>query len=192
MNRDLSFSATLHVFLFLALYWALVLRHPAPVTMELDLSQAPRIPAVASHHGFSKPTQAWAVPKHGLASPSRTTESAQEESTSPCPAPCPETPGDWVPADLAARQPRWTDGFITDEDYPKIAQRAGQDGKVLVAVYIDAAGSVRDVRLLQGSYPALNQVALDKLKTAHFDPAYDASGRPVPCRLILPIKFELN
>jgi TonB family protein len=53
-------------------------------------------------------------------------------------------------------------------------------------------GRVREARIVKGSYEALNKVALEKVKAARFEPARDAAGRPVPAKLLLPIRFELN
>jgi protein TonB len=91
-----------------------------------------------------------------------------------------------------ARKPRWIKNFITDRDYPRVAEREGKDGRVVLSVLIDETGLVRDVRLLTGSYEVLNDVALRKVWDAVFTPAYDHDGRPVPSKVALPIKFELD
>lgn len=194
-GSDLSFSLFIHLSLGLFLYWFLVIRQPKLLTLELDLTQAPRVPAtMAKPQGRPQPAKKWTAARKGVLAPApvQVTESAQEESVNPCPPPCPDTPGDFIPAGQAARQPRWVEGLIGDNDYPRVAQKAGQDGRVVLAVYIDTNGRVRDVRLLKGSYESLNQVALEKLKAARFEPARDASGQAIPCKLILPIRFELN
>jgi len=63
---------------------------------------------------------------------------------------------------------------------------------VVRIILIDLEGRVRDARLLQGGYDVLNEVALRKIREAIFAPAYDADNRPVPSRVILPIRFELR
>lgn len=90
------------------------------------------------------------------------------------------------------RHPRWIKNFITDKDYPRLAEREGKDGRVVLSVFIDETGLVKDVRLMQGSYEVLNEVALRKVKEAVFTPAYNDEGRPVPSKVALPIKFELQ
>jgi protein TonB len=97
-----------------------------------------------------------------------------------------------VPAGLAVSGPRWIEGFITDDDYPSEARRLGLQGSVLLAVFILADGSVRDVRVVKGTYEPLNQVALAKVRASRFTPATDGSGRAIPCKLMLPIRFELK
>jgi protein TonB len=93
---------------------------------------------------------------------------------------------------MTAQAPRLVGDFLTDADYPKLARRAGQDGRVLLTVFIEADGHVREARVVKGSYPVLNNVALEKIRTARFEPARDAAGRPVPAKVLLPIRFELN
>jgi TonB family protein len=191
---DLSLSLLIHASIGLVLYWLLVVRHPALMTMELDLSQAPRVAAPQGKpQGRPKPARAWTAARKGVLAPApaRVTESAQEETVNPCPPPCPDTPGDFVPASQAASQPRWIEGQFTGSDYPRVAAIANQDGLVKLSVFIDAEGRVRDVRLLKGSYEALNEAALRKVRAARFEPARDASGRAIPVELILPIRFQL-
>ncbi|MDC4225276.1 MAG: energy transducer TonB [Candidatus Manganitrophus sp.] len=91
-----------------------------------------------------------------------------------------------------ARLPRWVDNFIGPGDYPRKARRKGKDGQVLLSVFIDEIGRVRDVRLMQGADEALNEVALRKVREARFTPAYDEKGEPVACKVTLPIRFQLQ
>lgn len=100
--------------------------------------------------------------------------------------------GRYLSASEVARPPRWVGNLIGPGDYPRTARRRGKDGKVLLSVFIDEAGRVRDVRLLQGSDDILNEVALRKVREALFTPAYDAGGRPVACKVQLPIRFALE
>lgn len=181
--------------IFGLLYWLMVVRAAAPVTVELDLSEAPRLPAVAPRRSAARPVaRTWTAPVAGLApAPASASEAAESDDPAPtCPPPCPETPGAYVPAAMAARAPRWIAGFITDGDYPKVARQQGQDGRVLLSVFIQADGTVRDVKLLQGSYDELNRVALLKVRAARFEPARDDRGAPIPSKLLLPIRFELK
>lgn len=189
---SLGFSLGLHVLLIGVPYYFLVLRQPPAIVMELDLTQAPRR-APAKHPTRQAAKKIWTAPIAGLApAPTGATESAAADETPACPPPCPDTPGDFTPGAMTAQAPRWVEGFITDADYPKLARKAGQDGRVLLLVFIEADGHVREARVAKGSYPALNQVALDKVKAARFEPARDAAGRPVPAKVLLPIRFELN
>ncbi|NKE71729.1 energy transducer TonB [Candidatus Manganitrophus noduliformans] len=100
--------------------------------------------------------------------------------------------GRYLSAAQVAKLPQWVDNLITPRDYPRSARRRGKDGRVLLSVFIDAAGRVRDVRLLQGSDEALNEVALRKVREAVFTPAYNREGEPVACKVTLPIRFHLQ
>lgn len=98
----------------------------------------------------------------------------------------------YLSASQVARPPRWIGNLIGPGDYPRLARRQGKDGRVLLSVFIDEAGRVRDVRLLQGSYEVLNEVALRKVREAMFTPAQSREGRAVPCKVTLPIRFQLQ
>jgi protein TonB len=100
--------------------------------------------------------------------------------------------GRYLSSSEVAQLPRWVGNFITPRDYPRSARREGKDGRVLLSVFIDAAGRVRDVRLLQGRDEALNEVALRKAREAVFTPAYNQEGEPVACKVTLPIRFHLQ
>lgn len=104
----------------------------------------------------------------------------------------PGAAGRYLSAAQVAKLPRWVDNLITPRDYPRSARREGKDGRVLLSVFIDAGGRVRDVRLLQGSDEALNEVALRKVREAVFTPAYNQEGEPVACKVTLPIRFHLQ
>ncbi len=184
-----GFSVLVHAALLALLYFLFVFQWRRPVTVQLDLSMLPPPPSEPPLPAFRPRPRDSAAP-----APRPMTRTAQpgDEAPPACPPPCPRTPGAYLPAALAAQGPRWVSGFIQDSDYPRLAQKSGQDGLVVLAVYLDASGMVREVDLLKGSYPVLNEVALRKVKAARFSPARDAGGNAIPCKLILPIKFELE
>lgn len=103
------------------------------------------------------------------------------------PAPTPE-----VAAQVASRQPSWVGGMIDEGDYPMEMRKQKKEGKVIVELLINVAGKVDGVSILQGADPAFNQVVLEKLKDARFQPALDKSGQPMNCRVRLPISFKLD
>jgi protein TonB len=203
------------------LYYALVIDKPEPVEVEIDLSMVPMVPPDPAPPQPSVPSvpppppATWTLPEPEELPPPPVVE---EEPSEPEPPPTPvvaeatpEPPEVPMPpveqvaavsradaesrflsvAELA-RKPRWIKNFITDKDYPRVAEREGKDGRVVLTVFIDDTGLVEDVRLMQGSYEVLNEVALRKVREAVFTPAYDAEGRPVPSKVALPIKFELQ
>lgn len=209
-------STLVHATLASTLYYGLVLRKPAPIVAELDLSMVPLVPMAPNLGGGSgaKPAETWTVPKNAMDTvpqPPPFVETKEEvqnqESQNVLCSECPQNPttdmtgwgygsgegeGQYVPAEQAARKPRWIKKFITSQDYPLVARQQGKDGRVVMMVLIDSSGHVRDARLTQGSYEALNEVALRKVKEAIFSPAYDKNNQPISCKVTLPIRFELR
>lgn len=110
-----------------------------------------------------------------------------------CPPRCfMEGVGEYISGDAAFQKPCWIGNFIESSDYPRVAAEEGKDGKVILSVIIDREGRVRDAQMLAGKYEILNQVALQKVRSALFSPAYDKEGNPVACRVRVPILFQLR
>ncbi len=213
MNKSvlgITASAIFHLALGIGVKTFFITREPMPIFAELDLSMSSLVPILPNAGGKGgMRSEAWTVPKKGKSPiPERLPEISelkpvvQEDDN--CPEPChregsgtgiggsSEGAGVYIPASQTAKKPRWIGNPITSDDYPRVAREQGKDGRVVLSVLIDASGKVNDVRLLQGSYEALNSVALEKLRSATFTPAYDANGNAVACKVTLPIKFELK
>lgn len=200
-------SALAHAGAWAGLSYALGRYGSPAVVAELDLSMAAMLPPNPGGGRAARPAAAWTVPKHRPLPPSPVAQAPQlTDQADPllCPEPCAtstigiggggngQSQGLYIPASQAARQPRWIANFITSSDYPQIARQKGKDGRVVLSVLIDAHGLVRDVRLLQGAYEELNELALRKVRQAVFSPAYDADGHPMACNVKLPIRFVLE
>ena len=190
MFRSTAFSLAVHLLAYGLPYYFLVVRVPDSISVELDISPMPSAPRAASR-GTRPKTEDWSAAKT-IASALQAAAQAKADSDLACPPPCPDKPGDFVPAGLASSSPRWIEGFITDDDYPADARKLGIEGPVLLAVYIRMDGTVRDVRLVKGIYKSLNDTAINRVRASRFSPATDDSGKPVPCKMILPIRFELR
>ncbi len=93
---------------------------------------------------------------------------------------------------VASRQPSLVGGFIDENDYPLEMRKQKKEGRVIVELLINIEGKVDKVTILQGADPAFDQVVLDRLKDARFQPALDKAGEPMNCRVRLPISFKLN
>jgi len=191
MLRSTALSLAVHLLAYGLPYYFLVVLTPESATVELEFSPMPKVVRGGHSRPRSAPVEKWSVAKNAAAA-QRAAAKAEPTADSACPPPCPDRPGDFVPAGLAGSGPRWVEGFITDDDYPAEARRLGLEGSTLLAVYIRVDGTVRDVRLVKGAYEVLNRVALEKVRSSKFIPAMDDAGRPVPCKLILPIRFELK
>jgi len=72
--------------------------------------------------------------------------------------------------------------------YPATARRMGWEGKVVVAFHLLSDGSVRDVRVVQGSgYAALDREAIDAVRNASPFP-----HSPVEAEVITPVVYRLT
>ena len=168
--------------------------------MDIDLAGSSLLRQVLNPNNGQarrKPPEPWILSSGKYApapkaAPLTVTAEPEEIAGPACPPPCPETPGDWVPASSASRLPSWTAGLITEDDYPHEARRAGAEGRVVADVLIDAQGAVRNVTLVQGSRPDFDALVLERLKVSRFRPAMDSEGNPIACRLRLPVDFQLR
>jgi protein TonB len=76
--------------------------------------------------------------------------------------------------------------------YPRGARAAGIEGTVRVTALVDASGAVASAEVSSSSgHAALDRAALDEVLRTVFQPAVQ-NGKPVPCRLIIPIRFQLQ
>lgn len=76
-------------------------------------------------------------------------------------------------------------------EYPFLARRRKIEGKVVLAVFIDAAGKLTKVEVIEASDRTFADASLEALKKSTFLPAR-RNGRPVASRAILPIRFTLT
>lgn len=97
-------------------------------------------------------------------------------------------PGSGIPRLVAARY----DGTPTPASYPIAARRLGQQGVVVVEVWLDKEGK-QDKRLIKRSsgFALLDKAALEMVTKNRFLP-YSEGGIPKPSRLLLPIAFKLQ
>lgn len=77
--------------------------------------------------------------------------------------------------------------------YPPIAQRAGIEGRVIVELFIDRTGLVRQVVVLQEVPPdrGFGEAAVKAFTGIRGIPA-EANGEPVSCRFRYPVRFTLS
>jgi len=75
--------------------------------------------------------------------------------------------------------------------YPKIALDAGIEGTVIVQVYVDVNGRVKETNILRGLTPELDQAAIDAIKSTKFKSAM-ARGKPISVWISIPVNFRLN
>jgi protein TonB len=85
----------------------------------------------------------------------------------------------------AVTPPVQRSGSIISPDYPKAAYAAGAEGTVVFRLDVNAAGRVTGCAIERSSgHPALDSTACSlATRRFRFQPATDASGRPVPGQL---------
>lgn len=204
----LTVSACLHAAIYLGglelVAWQKIQKHPA---MEIDLHSSSlllRPPNARGQAAAVPPPEPWI-----LATAQSAVPAAVKPPTIPKPpVPEPEEPSgafvppgrpivselvtEWVPAAAASRIPEWIDGMITEEDYPADAKAQGKEGQVVATVFIDDAGKVQEVLILEGSTPEFVPLVTHRLKAARFRPALDQNDRPLAVRMTIPIVFKLD
>lgn len=76
--------------------------------------------------------------------------------------------------------------------YPKVAQRLGIEGRVIVQFIVERDGSITDVKILQGIGGGCDEEALRVLSKAPTWKPGKQRGKPVRQRMVLPIVFKLR
>lgn len=84
------------------------------------------------------------------------------------------------------------DGEPTPASYPIVARRLGQEGLVVVEVWLDKDGKQEKRQIKRSSgFALLDKAALDTVAKNRFLP-YSEGGIPKPSRLLVPIAFKLQ
>lgn len=76
--------------------------------------------------------------------------------------------------------------------YPAGARELGIQGKVFLSFVVDATGKVKDVKVVRGVDPSLDQEALRVVKAMPLWKPGKQSGRPVATMFNLPVNFKLQ
>ncbi|MBI5555504.1 MAG: energy transducer TonB [Elusimicrobia bacterium] len=76
--------------------------------------------------------------------------------------------------------------------YPALAKIKGLEAEVLSEVYIDAEGLPRKVMIVKSGGEDFDKATLESLQQSVFTPALSKEGQPVPVRVRIPFKFELD
>ena len=75
--------------------------------------------------------------------------------------------------------------------YPRLAQRKGIEGQVLMELMIDAEGRLMSASIKKSGGNGFDEAALEAVRKAIFRPATQ-NGRPATCIVLLPIHFTLR
>lgn len=76
-------------------------------------------------------------------------------------------------------------------EYPRVAQKAGIEGRVFVQFVVDENGDVINPTVIRGRHPLLDAEALRVIKTAKFEPGRQR-GKAVKVQMAMPISFVLK
>lgn len=76
--------------------------------------------------------------------------------------------------------------------YPLEAKQAKLEGIVILEASVDTAGRVKNARALRGEPMGLTEAAIAAVTQWEFEPAKDASGKPVEVVFTLTIRFALQ
>ncbi|MBU1242625.1 energy transducer TonB [Myxococcota bacterium] len=94
-----------------------------------------------------------------------------------------------IPSKLAVPPKRLS---FPQVDYPEGAKHLGLEGKVKLKLVIDRTGKVIRVEVLAGLHPLLDRAAAAAARSARYDPAKDAQGRPMESTATVTVRFELE
>lgn len=96
--------------------------------------------------------------------------------------------------ELVTEAPKFGAAYLQNPapDYPSLARRKGEQGRVLLQVLVSETGKAEKVQIDTGSgYSSLDQAALEAVRKWSFIPA-KKGNRPVSAYVIVPVRFSLN
>lgn len=123
--------------------------------------------------------------------PVEQTAPAEPEPTPPAPAPK-AAPAPSAPTPVTP--PRTDAAHLNNPapQYPALSRRLGEQGRVMLDVYILPDGSVGEIKLNKSSgFPRLDNAALQAVKTWKYVPA-KRGDKPIPFWYVQPVSFVLN
>lgn len=170
---------------------------PAPATTPIQPLPQPRqaLPRSRPVNPAAplRPTAASSGPPTALAAPANPTTSnavpTGSSATSASDAPPPTKVGN---GPLTA--PRFDADYLENPKptYPALSRRMGEEGKVVLRVFVDATGRVGKLEILHSSsFPRLDQAALQAVGQWRFVPARQG-GEPLAAWVQVPLVFRLD
>jgi len=115
----------------------------------------------------------------------------------PAPAPAPPGPADAAPAGGGSgglTQPIFNADYLDNPApmYPGLSRRQGEQGRVILRVLVNAAGSADEVQIRTSSgFPRLDESARDTVRRWRFVSA-KRGAEPVAAWVLIPISFRLE
>jgi periplasmic protein TonB len=147
-----------------------------PITPETRVITAAPSPAPA-------PFVAPPPPEPVLPEPAPVVVAAPVAPVAPPPAPAP-------PRNLSASSVQYLEQLPVE--YPRLSKRLGETGVVMLRVFIDEAGRVREVQVSRTSgHPRLDDAAVTAVQKARFKPPTE-NGQAVSGYAQVPVDFQLE
>jgi len=81
--------------------------------------------------------------------------------------------------------------YCPPAEYTAKARKAKVNGVVVLAVIVNADGTVRDVTVTKSLGDGLDESAANTVKKWEFKPAVDRDGNPVPVKVVVQVSFHL-
>jgi protein TonB len=103
-------------------------------------------------------------------------------------------PEEKIESEPVVEPPRFGAAYLHNPapDYPPMARRQGEQGRVLLKVLVTETGQAETVQIENSSgYNKLDQAAIDAVKKWSFIPA-KRSNQPISAYVLVPVKFSLN
>ena len=166
----------------------------APIAAPQPLA-APTPPRSVKPHkpaAVRRPTQ----PRLAAAKPTPTTTAAAEPGSAP---PTAATPPATTPAEPAIAEPilvapRFNAAYLNNPapPYPPLSRRLGEQGRVVVRVFVEPGGAPAQVELRASSgHRRLDAAAVEAVRRWRFVPAR-RGAEPVGAWVLVPISFNLR
>lgn len=172
---------------------------PAPETEVVPLIPTPPQPVVKKQKPIIKKVQPTPTPVEVAQEVARpiVTEVPPTPATPVVVAKAPEVidaPPPKVVAEPAVEPPRFGAAYLNNPapDYPQMARRLGQQGRVLLKVLVAENGTAETVALATSSgFEKLDQAAIEAVKKWSFIPA-KRSNQSISAYVLVPVKFSLS
>lgn len=75
--------------------------------------------------------------------------------------------------------------------YPKLAERLGKEGRVILRLLIDPQGRLRNVEVIESSWMGFSEAAISAIRKSTFSPGRK-DGELVFSKVLLPVRFNLK
>lgn len=197
---ELLLVLALHAAGLAALFAFEVVTFPAPIaalTVRMIAAEAPPAAVTPPRPKRARQQPPQPAPVVERLPPALTTPTAASTpvATISSPAPVVATPAPTREAAVApVSEPRFDAAYLDNPApvYPAMAQRLGEQGKVVLHVFVEAAGRASRIEVKDGSgSPRLDQAAVDAVWRWQFIPAR-RGAEAVGAWVVVPIAFNLK